>query len=251
MSKKISLLLLLLWPSFAQSSRRVNTLQTKQRIEKVQNSDSTKIPSEWKKYLNTESREFWKEGNHLPDEGFLLLLTNRTLDNAKLWLMRMEKKAEVAEEVMALVLKAQEELVKEGKIKDRYGMVMSNNPEYAPVKKLYQNQLKSLTYFFIFKPGCHACIKTAASLADFPNVMPLQATQGELYHWNKLPKTRKASRETLNDYANDGSVPVIVIADPIKNRVSRLKGLQNKQQIMEASINLLKLRFSEKKNVKS
>lgn len=233
------------------ASKHNTTRNYDNKYEKKGRTTSTHIPKKWIKYIDESQDEFWQEGNHLPDQGFVILLKEPTLTNAKLWLLRMEKKANRAEEVMALVLKAQEELVREGKIKDRYGMVMSNNPEYAPIKKLYQDQFKSLSYFFIFKPGCHACIKTAENLEGFPNVMPLQATQGELFQWDNLPNTRKASRETLNDYAKDGSVPVIVIADPIKNRVSKLKGLQTKQQIMEASVNLLKLRFSEKQNDKS
>ena len=146
---------------------------------------------------------------------------------------------------MALVLQAQEELVKEGKMKDRYGMVFSSNPEYAPLQKLYKDQLKTLTYFFIFKPGCHACSGLASNLKEFPNVIPLQAAEGKLHSWQGLAPTKKASEDTLNDYARDGTVPVLVIVDPYKNRVSRLVGKQSKEKILETSVNLLKLRMKE------
>ena len=45
-----------------------------------------RVSEDWKPYLDDSKAEFWKEGNHIPDQGFLLLLTNRSLENAKLWL---------------------------------------------------------------------------------------------------------------------------------------------------------------------
>ena len=203
---------------------------------------STSIPKEWDKYIDESKDEFWKEGNYLPDQGFVILLKDPTLENAKLWLLRMEKKAKRAEEVMALVLKAQKELVKEGIMKDRYDMVLSKNKEFQPLQKLYQDNLKTLTYFFLFKPGCHACSKTAKILEDFPNVVPLQVTKDKLHHWSSLPKTNHASDATKDDYLKNGVVPVVVVADPTVGRVTKLEGLQSKKQLLEASIKLMELR---------
>jgi len=228
------------------SAKHNTSLGNKTSLESDASPRKYEIPSEWGKYLDPASEEFWTEGNYRPDKGFLLLLKDRTLENAKLWLLRMEKKAEVAEEVMALVIQAQEELVREGKIKDRYGMV-SSSPEFAPLQKLYKSQLSSLAYFFVFKPGCFACEKLAINIKELPNVMPLQASPGEIYHWPGLPETKRASKETLKDYVGDGAVPVLVVADPTMGRVTKLVGVQSREKIMQTSVRLLKLRYKEKR----
>ena len=204
------------------------------------------VSPEWQNLLNPSKDEFWKEGAHLPDEGFLMLLKDRNIENARNWLLRMEKKAEIAEEVMSLILKAQEQLVKEGKMKDRYSMVLSDSQEYQQANNLFKGVLDSLTYFFIFRPGCHVCDQTAESLKQFKNVIPLQAVSGSLHNWKDLSDSKHASPETLKDYAADGSLPVVVIADSLHNRVVRLSGVQTKKSLTEASMKLLKLRTQEK-----
>ncbi|MCB9228979.1 MAG: hypothetical protein H6618_05150 [Deltaproteobacteria bacterium] len=210
---------------------------------------TVKADERWKRLLDPSTDDFWKEGNHIPDEGFLLLLKHRRPEDARNWLLRMEKKAEIAEEVLSLTSKAQKDLVREGKMKDRYHMVSSDYPEYEQLNKLFKDVMKSLTYFFIFRAECHASQRTAEEIRDFNNVIPLQATSSALYHWKGLPESKHASPETLKDYAPDGVVPVVVIADRLHNRVVRLSGAQSKKSLTEASLKLVRMRKDTKERL--
>jgi thioredoxin-related protein len=221
-----------------------------QSADRVKIPENFKIPDEWMPLLNPAHEEFWVEGNHKADAGFILFARNPTKENAKLWLIRMETKAKYLEVMMSKTAEAQKELVSEGLIEDRYGMVSNATflPRSTPrnnqvnIKNLIKNgmgKISSVEMYFIFSPTCPYCEKMSESLSGFKNVQPLQVISGKLRDFKGLPKTTIATKETLEKYAPDGAVPVLVIHDPKSNKVNVVKGYLSKEEVYISIAKLL------------
>lgn len=194
-----------------------------------------KIPSEWVGLLNPAYEEFWTEGNHKPDAGFVLFARNPSKENAKLWLIRNEVKAKYAKVMMDSIIEAQRELVKEGVILDRYNMV---NP---PRKINNRNVISALNsgisssdpdVYFLFSPTCSYCHNLAKNLKILKNVQPLQVTNGEIYNFEGLPESDYATQETIANYAADGAVPVVVFVDNLSKKASVIKGYKTESELV-------------------
>lgn len=208
-----------------------------------------KIPGEWIPLLNRAFEEYWMEGNHRPDAGFVLFARNPSKDTAKLWLLRMESKAQNLEELFGYVKEAQKELVGGGLMVDRFNMVSQasatpagffgkNQPQSNP-PNLSRAGLDDIEFYFLFSPTCPHCARMAQSLVGFPNVHPLQVTAGEIVNWPGLPESDRATPETIAAYVKDGDqpggVPVLAVYHPKTNRVLKLRGARSAQEILTAA----------------
>lgn len=195
-----------------------------------------KIPNEWVGLLNPAFEEFWTEGNHRPDAGFVLFARNPSKENAKLWLIRNEVKAKYAKIMMDSILEAQKELVKEGVLQDRYNMVNPPKKNVKPKKPLeFLTTSKSLNepdIYFLFSPTCSFCHNLAKNLKSLKNVQPLQVTSGELFNFEGLPESDYATQETIQNYASDGTVPVVVFVDNISKKASVVKGYKSESELV-------------------
>jgi hypothetical protein len=214
------------------------------------NADVAKsAPEEWKDLLNPKTNRFWKEGNHVPDEGFLLLAKNPTNKAyAKYWLLRNEIKAEQLTIIQATVDEAQRELFLEGKLKDRYYQFGKGNRVTTKKTSLPLNQtpnlsktdLKKLNYYFIFSSTCPHCSELAKKIKNLPDVRPLQADQKGIKHFAGLIQSSRATPETLSNYAPDGVVPVVVIHNPKTNAATKIVGNKSLEDYLAASAQILK-----------
>ena len=196
----------------------------------------------WKILTDPKNPEFWKEGNHVPDQGWVTMVQDMTVDSAKLFLLRGEIKALYLSQAMSLIDKAQVDLISAGLMRDRYN-VISNKSSQLKAKtsqKVDKMEFKDLQYFFLFSPECPFCSMLGKTLIGFPNVYPLQATPGKLYDFPGLEKTDKATDETLSGYVEDGKVPVLVVHHPETKKVVVLKGNQSVEEIVQASAQLLR-----------
>ena len=81
---------------------------------------SSGVQKEWIDLLDETTERFWREGNHRVDDGLLILLRNPSLENARNYLLRMDKKRNRLHEVYSFVEKANKQLLQEGKISDDY-----------------------------------------------------------------------------------------------------------------------------------
>lgn len=202
------------------------------------------VPKEWQDLLNPKTTRFWKEGNHVPDEGFLLLAKNpNNKEYAKLWLLRNEIKAKYLAMIQKTVDKAQRELFLEGKLVDRYYQFNNKKKKaktrrYSP--KISKSELKSLNFYFIYSSVCPHCKKLAKTLTKIPGVLPLQADNNKLLNFNGLSKSSRASKETLSNYAPDGVVPVVVIHNPKSNSATKIIGNKPLEEYLFASSELMK-----------
>ena len=206
------------------------------------------MPSEWRELLDPSTDTFWKEGNHIPDQGFLIFLKNPTIENARRWLLRVEKKALIMEKVMELSLTAEKQLLIEGKLKDRKGILKYEKGFLAGVKKIESQALNSndikkissdLNYYFIFHSKCGHCASLAKKLTSFNNVFPLQANDGTLKNWENLPSTAKADAETLKEYVKENTFPVLLIHSKKTNKATTVVGDKSLSEIIEASRKVL------------
>ena len=248
--------------SFAQDSpSRVNTqpstrvlpapsaTEVKRGANAIKIPKSLAVPPEWIPLLNRAYEEYWMEGNHRPDAGFVLFARNPSKETAKLWLLRMESKAQNLEELFSYVKDAQRDLVNSGLMVDRYNMVNQPAPKALPnvssggAKGAGVDQAKAafgdLQFYFLYSPTCPHCARLAQNLVGFPNVHPLQVTGGELVNWPGLPASDHATPETIDAYVKDGDqpggVPVLAIYQPKTNRVLKLKGSRSTQEILAAA----------------
>jgi hypothetical protein len=240
----------------ASAQARVNTgeaartlpLPTQAEVDKAADAirlpKDLKVPAEWVPYLNRAYEEYWTEGTHRPDAGFVLFARNPTKETAKLWLLRMESKAQNLEQLFALVKDAQIDLVRSGLMADRFNMVSPAKaatlpaPKEAP-KLAAATDLSSLEFFFIFSPSCPHCARMAETLVGFPNVRPLQATEGPVKDWPGLPPSDLATPETLSTYVAGGGVPVLVVFDRKSNRLLKMTGAKSSSEILGAASTVL------------
>lgn len=200
-----------------------------------------KIPPEWVPYLNRATEEFWTEGNHRPDAGFVLLARNPSKETAKLWLLRMEAKARALTEMYGFVAEAQKELVRGGFMADRFPTSVARQGA-LPGKEAPKTQgsvtdkdLKELQFYFLFSPSCGHCAELAETLIPFPNVVPLQVTEGPLKNFPGLPKSTYATKETKEAYLKEGVTPVVVVSWPKKNIVTTLTGNHSTEDLLLAA----------------
>jgi hypothetical protein len=210
------------------------------------------VPPEWVPLLNRAYEEYWMEGNHRPDAGFVLFARNPSKEAAKLWLLRMESKAQNLEELFGYVKEAQQELVTGGLMADRFNMV--SQAAIAPVGFLGKGSgkinspptsrrgLGDLEFYFLFSPTCPHCAHLAQSLVGFPNVHPLQVTDGEVIHWPGLPMSDRATPETIEAYVKSGvkagGVPVLAIYQSKTKNVLKLRGAHSAEEILAAAVSV-------------
>ncbi len=254
-------------------SKQVNVLPapTKEDLKRgsqtVKIPKNLKVPEEWKVYLNPATEEFWTEGNHRPDAGFVLFARNPNKDTAKLWLLRMEAKAKELQILFPIILQAQKELVHEGYMVDRYNMVKnatgdsflpvvapnsssSQELEFtpkltsSPIQKKFvpptASDLKSLSFYFLFRPGCIHCENLSKSLVGFPNVVPLQITKESLVDFPGLAKSNYASPQTVENYDPTGETPYLIISNPKLKKLTILKGEQSTEAILFSAASVLR-----------
>jgi hypothetical protein len=256
----LTLTILLPYPLKAEEAR-VNTMRSmmglpqpsvaevKRGAAAIKLPKDLKVPDEWIPLLNRAFEDYWMEGNHRPDAGFVLFARNPSKETAKLWLLRMESKAQNLEELFSYVKEAQKELVGRGLMVDRFGMVgqasatpaglVSKNKPDVSRANISRAGLDDLEFYFLFSPACHHCARLAQSLVGFPNVHPLQVIDGELVNWPGLPESDRATPETIAAYVKDGDqpggVPVLAIHHPKSNRILKLRGARSSQEILAAA----------------
>lgn len=247
--------------ALSQEAARVNTMpgsnsvplpspsEVKRGAEAIKIPRSMKVPQEWIPLLNSAYEAYWAEGNHRPDAGFVLFARNPSKETAKLWLMRMESKAQNLEQLFQYVTEAQRELVDSGAMVDRYNMVqrphLMTEPQQSnavkPAARL--GKLDQLQFYFLFSPTCPHCARLAESLVSFPNVHPLQVSSGKLHHWPDLRASDHATPDTIAAYVKDGqqpgAVPVLVISSPKSKHVLKLRGERTPEEILAAAATVL------------
>ena len=207
--------LLLIIASLPADAKRVNTTEGKKNHN---------IPEEWKPLLNPKTNEFWKEGNHKPDDGFLLFAKNPTsIQYAKLWLLRMETKAKVLSQMQSTVSKAQAQMIKAGLMEDRYWQ-FKDLKKGKTDKRVSKKALKKLDFYFLFSSTCSHCRSLAKKLVAIPNLRVLQVDDKKIINFNGLAKTDRATKDTIKSYAPDGIVPVVVIHNPKSNVLTKVIG---------------------------
>ena len=254
-------------------SKQINILppptkeDLKRGSEEIKIPKNIKVPEEWKAYLNPATEEFWTEGNHRPDAGFVLFARNPNKDTAKLWLLRMEAKAKELQILFPIILQAQKELVHEGYMVDRYNMVKNSTgdsflpvvaPNSTPSQELEfspkqvnstpqkkfipptASDLKSLSFYFLFRPGCIHCENLSKFLVGFPNVVPLQITTEPLVDFPGLTKSNYASPQTVKNYDPAGETPYLIISNPKIKKVTILKGEQSTESILFSAASVLR-----------
>lgn len=208
----------LVFPLLAE--KRVNTSNIESSLK------GQSIPEEWKSYLNPKDPKFWTEGNHVPDAGFLLFATNPSKETAKLWVLRMEMKAKKTKELYTYVMEANTELMEKGLVENRYGLSKPSSKD--------KNLTSQVLIYFLFSKDCQPSRRLAQVLKGFENVVPLQAHDGPLYHFEGLEKSQRATKETLSAYSQDGTVPLLILYDAKNKSYTRMQGFQTREKILEA-----------------
>ncbi len=216
----------------ASSSRRVTT------AEGISESSAT-VPKEWMDYLDPAKDDFWREGNHVPDQGFLLWAKNPTKENARLYLIRMNMKRNLLHLMQEQQKEANLALIKEGVIADDYDFLSSEIGHGKIQKADTQKSLEGLHLFFFFSPSCPNSQKQASMLKGLQNVTPLQVSGQELLHFPELPESVWAEKEDMEKYrARKGGI-ILIYQDKTK-KFLQLSGFQSLNNITKAALELKK-----------
>lgn len=213
----------------ASSARRVTT---KDHLSNVQ---IKSLPDEWKLYLDPSKDDFWREGNHIPDQGFLLWAKNPTKENARLYLIRMNMKRNLLHLMYAQQKEANIALIKEGVIADDYDFLSKEVKK--PNKSTFNiaKELADTHIFFFFSETCPHSRRQAEVLRGLQNVTPLQVNGKKLFNFEDLPETLWAEKEDVEKHNVKNSVPVLLIYNNKTNKMLRLIGFQTMDSLIKAS----------------
>lgn len=216
-----------------------STQQINNAAKIAQLPSSLKIPDEWLPYLNPAFENFWSEGAHKPDAGFILFARNPSAETAKMWLLRGEIKARYLELMYPLVQDAQKSLVASGYLKDRFKQFSDKNlDKLKPIPALSKSQAANIpsdiAIYFLFDSKCPFCQQLAITLKTFANnVVPLQVNGTELFSFEGLSTSQLASDETKKQYLS-GKLPVLLIYSTSKSKMTKLEGAVAAQDILAA-----------------
>ncbi|MFG1516184.1 hypothetical protein [Halobacteriovorax sp. ZH2_bin.1] len=221
-----------------------NKVTDKETTERVEKNPTVKNKS----YLNDPKQDrFWREGNHVPDEGWLELAKDpSSVEKAKAWLLRMDTKRKVLYEMSETIEKAQLALIAEGKLPDLYNEIdylqgVSGVADKRLSKSAVNDALKGDdTYiFFITDPTCSNCEAQAKHLVGIRNVFPFQVRGGRLKNYNGLAPTKMIDAKVKEGWFGKGSAiptPQLIITKVRngKNVGTKLIGVQSVSEISTA-----------------
>ncbi len=192
------------------------------------------LPDEWLPYINPAFEEFWSEGNHKPDAGFVLFARDPSVENAKLYLMRGEIKARYLKTMLASVETAQRELVESGHLQDRYNQFSKTNAfAGSSGPQSTQAGYADTIIYFLFRPN-DANDAAAAELNSLAGkyglqVYPLQIRSGqdeELHQFAGMKPSDWASEKTQNKYvSSEPKLPVALLYDKRQNVIMSLSNI--------------------------
>lgn len=183
--------------------------------------NSPAIPTQWQELLDPNHPEFWREGNHQPDAGFVLFATNPTPENAKLWLLRMDKKSKRLAKMQKIIEKSELELIANDEISD------TNHRADAMMSAKNETEI-----FFLFSPSCKYCQQQTTQLAGL-NVIPLQMYGEKIKHWPNFSPSHFADEKTKFRYQGKGT-PVLLIHNSKTNQLVELVGLTDRLTLAKA-----------------
>ncbi len=186
------------------------------------------IPPEWKKLIDPTTDEFWNEGNFKPDTGFVLWAKNPTIENAKLYLIRMNAKRDRLQIMQKQQEQANKDLIKLGVIANDYDFLAQATRSDS---KIALSSINDTQIFFLFTPTCPHCKRQGQILSGQPNVTPMQIGGQELLHFPSLPQSVWATKDDIDRYAKDKVVPVLLIYDRKTNNMVSIKGVHTLQEI--------------------
>lgn len=218
------------------SDRRVTTnkgnVSSPKNDERVALPPNLKVPIEWQKLLDPTQDEFWNEGNFKPDQGFLIWAKNPTIENAKLYLIRMNAKRNTVNIMQKQQEAANKELISQGIIANDYDFLTSQTGKI--VQSSSDAELKDTQIFLMFHPTCPHCKRQAQILKGMKNVTPMQVA-GDLVELEGLPPSIFADKEDIKKYAPDMTVPVLLIYSSKSNAMTVLKGVHTIEEIKEVA----------------
>lgn len=199
------------------------------------------VPKSWETLIDPDHKDFWREGNHVPDAGFVEWATNPTIENAKLYLIRMNAKRDRLHLMVRQQEQANKELIEAGIIANDYNFLAEH---FSADSNQKNNQSKSKLdqraghIWFYFHPTCNHCNRQAEILKGNPNVAPIQTGGDTLHNFPGLQKSLWAEKEDLKRYVSDGQVPVLVIYNEKTNKIASLKGVQSIAAINKVAVTL-------------
>lgn len=219
------------------ATRRVTTNDSNlisEPSKTITNPKDLHVPLEWKNLLDPTTDEFWMEGNHRPDQGFLLWAKNPSIENAKLYLIRMNAKRDRLHLMQKQQELANKELIKHGVIANDYNFLA----EMQPIAAKSQEKWAATHLFFIFSPDCPHCKKQAEVLAGLENVTPMQIGGDKLVYFDRLPATVWARKEDIEQYVKEKVVPVLLIFSSSTSKMVSVKGVHSLPEIEKISKSL-------------
>ena len=217
-------------PEHFDEARQTNTKHSK-------SAQKCYFPRSWDKLLDPNQEEFWYEGNHVPDAGFVKWATNPTPENAENYLKRMNAKRDRLHLMAKQQEDANKKLISEGIIANDYNFKVDSKASTDSQKRYQTNTISNQNetqIWLYFHPMCHHCKHQAKILSGLSNVFPVQTDGETLHSFEGLNQTSWAEEEDLERYLADGEVPVLILYNSKTNKITSLKGFQTHEQINRA-----------------
>ncbi len=187
---------------------------------------------DWKKHLDPNSKDFFKEGDYTPPEPFMELVRNPTDENIKNWFAMIEKKNELTSRMM--------ERIQEYVAKDNAKMEPQSKAILVSAKESLQKAPPETSRFrfrFYFDSQCPHCKRMFATVSDLQSrgfyVEAFQVDGADVALPGMTVAVTKASKADV-EKQKISSIPLILIGDLQKKVVYRLSGYQSTDSVFEA-----------------
>jgi thiol-disulfide isomerase/thioredoxin len=186
---------------------------------------------DWKKHLDPQNPEFFKEGDHVPPEPFMEIVRNPSDENLKLWFQYIDKKNEL---MSTLQIRMAQFLEKEGKslepiVKESLKKQVQSVSSFSPDAKRYRFRL----YFESTCPHCRRMFDTLKTLQDQGFYVEARQIDSHEEGLRDLPiSSSRATKEEIQKYKIQ-SVPFLLIGDLKKKIVFQMTGFQTPESIFD------------------
>jgi hypothetical protein len=200
--------------------------------EKKPPTAATEEKFDWKKHLDPNSKDFFREGEYTPPEPFMELVRNPTDENIKNWFAMIEKKNELTSRMMSRI---DEYLAKNpGKMEPQSKAVLVSAKESLRKAPIEASRYRFRFYFDSQCPHCHRMFATISDLQArgfYVEAFQVDKRDGPLPGLDVA--VTKASKDDVEKHKIT-SVPFLLIGDLQKKVVYRLSGYQSTDSVFEA-----------------
>lgn len=186
--------------------------------------------SKWKQFLDPNSNEFFKEGNHIPPEPFMELARNPTDENIKNWFALMDAKNKIMSRLQENI---QAYMAKNGSYNAQEKQLIETEVKKLNPTTILDGDIKRFRFQLYVDSHCGHCKKMLETMKEFIQL-------GYYVEIKQIDKEPLGPLPFVLTYASTNEIkqkqitswPVLFVADTKKEKIYRINGFNSTKDII-------------------